>query len=155
MITEVDTNILLYVLAPSGPHRDDAERSLIQARRDGAVIVSEPVYVEVAAGFIVVSEVEEFFRDTGIRLIPSSRVTLQRASEAWRTYSRRRPSGIACPECRIEQHVACSRCGARIRPRQHIVADFLIGAHATVHADRLLTRDRGFYGGYFPELRLL
>ncbi len=39
--------------------------------------------------------------------------------------------------------------------RERIITDFLIGAHALMKAERFLTRDRGFYKSYFPELQIL
>jgi predicted nucleic acid-binding protein len=38
---------------------------------------------------------------------------------------------------------------------KRVLSDFLIGAHAQHHSDRLLARDRGYYRDYFSGLLLI
>ena len=40
-------------------------------------------------------------------------------------------------------------------PRQTILPDFLVAAHAATQADSLATEDRGYLRTYFPTIRLL
>ena len=40
-------------------------------------------------------------------------------------------------------------------PREYLVPDFLIAAHAQLQCDRLAAIDRGYLRRYFPRLRLL
>lgn len=154
MITAVDTNILLDVLVPGEPHAESSEQALAESLRAGPIVISEPVYAELAGRFPAREDLDRFLEDTGIRLQPSGAEALYLAGRAWREYLRRRSDSLACPSCGTSQDVRCARCGAHLLPRQHVVADFLIGAHATVHTDRLLTRDRGYYRTYFVGLRL-
>lgn len=141
------------MLIPDAPHGDESERALAEALRAGAVVISDPVCAELAAHFAEQENLDRFVADTGLRLEPSKAEALYRAGRAWSEYIRRRPA-LACPQCGTKQDFHCDQCGAGIQPRQHVVADFIIGAHALVQADQLLTRDRGYYATYFPEMTL-
>lgn len=154
MISAVDTNILVDLLLPETPHHDESRQLLGESRDRGEVVVCEAVYAEIAPAWAQPGEVDSFLASTGVRLAPSSREALHLAGQAWRAYSRRRPRLPTCPECGAEQQVRCERCSAELQFRQHTIGDFLIGGHAAVHADRLLTRDRRSYARYFPGLTL-
>ena len=154
MTSAVDTNILIDLLSDSAARRAESQRVLDAAASAGPLVISEPVYAELAPHFDDAAGVDAFIRRLTIRRDNSAHETLHLAGVAWRAYSRRRPRVRVCPRCGEPQSDRCEACGEEVRVRQHVLADFLIGAHAAVQADRLITRDRGYYATYFPDLEL-
>ena len=154
MISALDTNILLDILLPDPSHVERSKSLLDQARRKGALIISEVVYAELSAHFPSKGDLDRFLQETSIALVPSTPEALHEAAQSWRRYLKRRPDKAQCPGCGLAQTVRCPRCGRRLPPRRHILSDFLIGGHALVLAQTLLTRDRGYYRTYFPRLYL-
>ena len=85
MITAVDTNILLDILIPGAVHSSNSKALLEAAYAQGAMIISEVVYAELAAQFPSQAELDRFLHGTGIRLEQSWPEALHTASEAWLT----------------------------------------------------------------------
>ena len=154
MITALDTNILLDLLIPNAPHAQASKNALDLAYRQGALVIYGIVYAELASRFTSQTSLEDFLGETGIRMEASNQESLYAAANAWELYLARRGPTLQCPQCGDGHTFDCSNCGSPIRIRQHILSDFIIGGHASHQADQLLTRDRGYYRTYFPNLPL-
>lgn len=131
MITAIDTNILLDILAPNEKFCDASVRALEEAASSGSLVICDLVYAELCIHFAAQRECDAFLEENQVRVEPLRRDAHFLASRAWRLYRQQ---------------------GGR---RTRILADFLIGAHAQTQATRLLSRDRGFYKKLFPSLRVI
>ena len=131
MITALDTNVLLDVFGADPKFAAASAEALRRCLRDGVLLACEVVWAETATVFGDAQHFRDAMRKLPASFSPITEEAAIRATEVWRRY----------------------RAGGG--PRNRIAADFLIGAHAVVTADRLLTRDRGFYRRYFAGLRVI
>lgn len=131
MITAVDSNVLIDVLGADPTFGPRSRAELSRSRAEGVLVVCEIVWSEVIAAFPDVAATEAALARLAIDYSATSPAAATSAGTAWRTY--RQAGG----------------------PRERLVPDFLVAAHAVHHADRLLTRDRGFNGRAFADLDIL
>ena len=129
MITAVDTNVLLDVFVSDALHHSLSQEWLTSAYDTGAILVCDVVYAELVAAFGDRSSLDGALRDINATVSPIDTAIAYEAGVRWSRY--RQAGG----------------------PRVRIISDFLIGAHAVTRADTFLTRDRGFYATYFPDLQ--
>ncbi len=155
MTVAVDTNILFDILLPDPRHVKQSLSQLNLYSKKHRLVISEIVYGELASQFHEQDMLLQFLSDTSIFLVSSGPDALWTATRAWKDYTENRTLDFQCKACGKLQPLECTKCSNAIVSRQHILPDFLIGGHALFHAGFLLTRDRGFYKRYFPELQLL
>ena len=153
MITAVDTNVLLDILLPDPQYKDTSRSYIERGMKEGALIICELVYSELSALFAKKKDMDRFLEDISVALQSSTSDSLYKAGEAWKEYLKRRGSEVQCPACGNKMRITCNQCG-QLLLRKHIMSDFIIGAHAKVLADTLITRDRGIYKTYFKDLTL-
>jgi len=109
-----------------------------KAQADGGLVVCAPVYAELLAHPKATRKfVDEFLTRTNVTIeFLFDEEAWHEAAQAFAQYAqRRRKSGGAIPK--------------------RFLADFMVGAHAWIRADRLFTLDKTRYDRSFPKLRLL
>lgn len=154
MITAIDTNILLDILIPDEEFLLSSKMLLDKYTDKGQLILCEIVYAELSSQFHSEKELKNFLSETSIKLVYSNERSLYLAGERWKAYSKIKGSNLYCSKCGRQISLSCPECRNTILTRQHIISDFLIGAHALTQAELLLSRDRGFYKKYFKDLRI-
>jgi len=131
MISAIDSSVILDVLADSRAFADSSIAALRRGAQEGKLIVCECVCAEVYPAIADRGRFREFLSEWQLEFVPSTEESAVLAGDMFAAFLK------------------------RSREKKRVLAHFLIGAHAIVHADRLIARDRGFFKDYFKELPLL
>ncbi len=132
----VDTSVLVDLLGDDS-RADAAEACLRDALSQGPVVTCEVVVSEVVAGLGGSSQLIDTLEEMGLGYSALELRSAARAGEMQRRYNERMRAAGRSP----------------VTPRT--VPDFLIGAHALLQCQGLITRDAGFFRDYFKGLKVI
>jgi len=125
MVTGVDASVVFALY--KGEASAEAWLEILRRQREfGRLLICD-----VALAFDDEEETLAFFQDLGVSFDPLLPDTAILAGSLFKDYRRR---------------------GG---PREHLIPDFLIGAHALRQCDQLAAADRGYLRRYFPKLKVI
>lgn len=126
----LDSSILVDILAdqPDSAASDQALRIALAA---GPVVACDVVIAEVCSSFVNSDDLFDVLSELGVAYSPVEMKSAIRAGEMQRRYRQR---------------------GGH---RGRTVPDFIVGAHALLQCDGLITRDNGFFRDYFKGLKVI
>ena len=126
----LDSSILVDILSGQ-PDSSASDQALRVALAAGPVVACDIVIAEVCSSFVNSDDVFDVLADLGVAYSPVEMKSAVRAGEMQRRYRQR---------------------GGR---RGRTVPDFVVGAHALLQCDGLITRDNGFFRDYFKGLKVI
>ena len=127
----LDSSVVIDVLTADDSFGSSSSFALSNALAKGDVVVCEAVVAEVQLMLDTASNIMETLNAMGIRFLAINEPAAVRAGVMNRRFRDR---------------------GGR---RERVVADFLIGAHALLQCDGLITRDAGFFRDYYKGLKVI
>jgi len=135
----VDTTVLIDILKDEFP---DYQERLYTALEKGEYLVAPViVYAELMPQFKGdIKLLNSFLKEHKIRIEPLDTDSAREAGNRWLKYLKRKPK------------VRCPQCGYTLDKKEHFLSDFYIGGYALTRCNAIITRDRGIYRKYFPEL---
>lgn len=135
----VDTTILIDILKDE--FRIFQDKLYTALKRSEVLVTPSVVYAELIPQFKGKTKLlDEFLEEHKIIIEPLGVDSVIAAAQAWMKYLKRK------------KRVKCPQCGLKLDFKKHFLSDFYIGGFASAKCDAILTRDRGIYTKYFPEL---
>ena len=127
----VDTNVLIDVFGAGQSWEAWSRRKLMTIGGAAGFGIDPVVVAELASEFASLDALYALLGSFDVRVVPLDDGIAFAAGHAFRAYRRHH------------------------KDRQSTLAEFLIGAHATILGAPLLTRDAAIYRAYFPDLTLI
>lgn len=152
----IDTNPLAYIYNAIPDLSNKYANLLGEFAKDNLLLIPKIVYGELSLIFENDNELDSFLRDTGIIICEISSKAYVIAAERWQKYNKSRRI-LMCHQCGTKLGpLKCPKCNTKIKLRQHILSDFIIGAYALeIKGKTIVTNDAGYYPTYFPELNII